>query len=165
MVGVVGSSPIAPTNAAGRSTMLPQDVLKHPARVLTEAQRAQYFADGFLVLAQYVPAPWLRRLQAALAELMERSRGIARSDETWVLEEGHSPATPRLHRITSPQGQHRAFWEFLCDPVMTDLAADVVGPDAKFHHAKLNMKSELGTRCFTWPQGIPAIPPTAVSPA
>src|SRR2546429_619670 len=59
MVGVVGSSPIAPTNSDGRSTMLHQDVLKHPARVLTEAQRAQYFADGFLVLPQYVPAPWL----------------------------------------------------------------------------------------------------------
>jgi len=132
--------------------------------VLTEAQRAQYFADGFLVLAQYVPAPWLRRLQGALAELMERSRGIARSDETWVLEEGHSPATPRLHRITSPQDQHRVFWEFLCDPVMTDLAADVVGPDVKFHHAKLNVKSERGTRGFKWHQDIPAWPHTDYSP-
>ena len=79
--------------------MLPQDILKNPARVLSEAQRAQYFADGFLVLPQYVPAPWLRRLQAALAELMERSRGIARSDDIWILEEGHSPATPRIESV------------------------------------------------------------------
>ena len=144
--------------------MLPQDVLKHPTRVLTEAQRAQYFADGFLVLPQYVPAPWLRRLQAALAELMERSRAIARSDDIWILEEGHSPATPRLHRITSPQDQHPVFWEFFCDPVMTELAADVVGPDVKFHHAKLNVKSERGTRGFKWHQDIPAWPHTDYSP-
>jgi len=144
--------------------MLPQDVLKHPARVLTEAQRAQYFADGFLVLPQYVPAPWLRRLQGALAELMERSRAIARSDDIWILEEGHSATTPRLHRITSPQDQHPVFWEFFCDPVMTELAADVVGPDVKFHHAKLNVKSERGTRGFKWHQDIPAWPHTDYSP-
>ena len=144
--------------------MLPRDVLKHPARVLTEAQRAKYFADGFLVLPQYVPDPWLRRLQGALADLMQRSRAIARSDETWILEEGHSPATPRLHRISSPQDQHPVFWDFFCDPVMTDLAADVVGPDVKFHHAKLNVKSERGTRGFKWHQDIPAWPHTDYSP-
>jgi ectoine hydroxylase len=144
--------------------MVRQEVLKHPVRVLTEAQRAQFFADGFLVLPDYVPTPWLRRLKGALDELMERSRKIARADDIWVLEEGHSAATPRLHRVTSPQDQHAVFWDFFCDPVMTDLAADVVGPDVKFHHAKLNVKSERGTRGFKWHQDIPAWPHTDYSP-
>ena len=144
--------------------MLRQDVLKHPTRVLTQAQRERYFADGFLVLPEYVPAPWLARLKGALTDLMERSRRIERGDDTWVLEEGHSAATPRLHRVTSPQDQHAVFWEFFCDPVMTDLAADVVGPDVKFHHAKLNVKSERGTRGFKWHQDIPAWPHTDYSP-
>lgn len=144
--------------------MVRQEVLKHPVRVLTEPQRARFFADGFLVLPDYVPAPWLRRLKGALDELMERSRKIARADDIWVLEEGHSATTPRLHRVTSPQDQHAVFWEFFCDPVMTDLAADVVGPDVKFHHAKLNVKSERGTRGFKWHQDIPAWPHTDYSP-
>jgi ectoine hydroxylase-related dioxygenase (phytanoyl-CoA dioxygenase family) len=144
--------------------MLRQDVLKHPARVLTEAQRERYFADGFLVLPEFVPAPWLERLKGALGDLMERSRKIERSDDIWILEEGHSAATPRLHRVTSPQDQHPVFWEFFCDPVMTDLAADIVGPDVKFHHAKLNVKSERGTRGFKWHQDIPAWPHTDYSP-
>ena len=131
---------------------------------MTEPQRARFFADGFLVLPDYVPAPWLRRLKGALDELMERSRKIARADDIWVLEEGHSATTPRLHRVTSPQDQHAVFWEFFCDPVMTDLAADVVGPDVKFHHAKLNVKSERGTRGFKWHQDIPAWPHTDYSP-
>ena len=52
----------------------------------------------------------------------------------------------------------------MSDPVMTDLAADVVGPDVKFHHAKLNVKSERGTRGFKWHQDIPAWPHTDYSP-
>jgi ectoine hydroxylase len=144
--------------------MLRDEILKHPARVLTETQRAAFFAQGYLTLPNYVPERWLARLRAALAELMMRSRNVTQSDDTFILEEGHSAAHPRLHRVTSPQDQHPTFWEFMCDPVMTDLAADVVGPDVKFHHAKLNVKSERGTRGFKWHQDIPAWPHTDYSP-
>jgi len=144
--------------------MLASDVLKHPAQVLTEAQRRAYFTEGYLVLPDYVPAAWLERLRAATAELMDRSRALRQSDAVYVLEEGHSAATPRLHRVTSPQDAHPTFWEFISDPVMTDLAADVVGPDVKFHHAKLNVKSERGSRGLKWHQDIPAWPHTDYSP-
>ena len=144
--------------------MKPDDVLAYPPIVLTAAQRAAYFSDGYLILPDYVPAAWLNRLQAATAELMDRSRGVTRSDGVFVLEEGHSADNPRLHRVTSPQDQHADFWQFMGDPLMTDLAADVVGPDVKFHHAKLNVKSERGTRGFKWHQDIPAWPHTDYSP-
>jgi ectoine hydroxylase len=144
--------------------MLRDEILKHPACVLTETQRAAFFAKGYLTLPDYVPERWLARLRTALAELMMRSRNVTQSDDSFILEEGHSAARPRLHRVTSPQDQHPTFWEFMCDPVMTDLAADVVGPDVKFHHAKLNVKSERGTRGFKWHQDIPAWPHTDYSP-
>ena len=144
--------------------MKPQDVLQHPTNVLTAAQRQQFFDEGFLVLPGYVPEPWLTRLRAAMAELLDRSRAIGESDSFYILEEGHSPSDPRLHRISSPQDQHPVFWEFMTDPVMTDLAADVVGPDVKFHHAKLNVKSGRGTQGFGWHQDIPAWPHTDYSP-
>ena len=144
--------------------MKPEDVLAHPAHVLTTAQRTAYFTDGFLVLPDYVPAAWLHRLQAATQAMLDRSRNVTKPDGIFVLEEGHSAVTPRLHRVTSPQDQHQDFWAFICDPIMTDLAADVVGPDVKFHHAKLNVKSERGTRGFKWHQDIPAWPHTDYSP-
>ena len=144
--------------------MKPQDVLEHAPLVLTAEQRQSYFRDGYLVLPDYVPHAWLKRLRAAMSELIERSRGVARSDGIYVLEEGHSADDPRLHRISSPQDQHPVFWEFMNDPVMTDLAADVVGPDVKFHHAKLNVKSGKGTQGFGWHQDIPAWPHTDYSP-
>jgi ectoine hydroxylase-related dioxygenase (phytanoyl-CoA dioxygenase family) len=141
-----------------------QDVLKHPATVLTEAQRDAFFENGFVALPNYVPEHWLVRLRAAMGELLDRSRGKTETDSIYVLEEGHSADTPRLHRVASPQDQHPTFWQFIADPVMTDLAADVVGPDVKFHHAKLNVKSGKGSRGFSWHQDIPAWPHTDFSP-
>jgi ectoine hydroxylase-related dioxygenase (phytanoyl-CoA dioxygenase family) len=144
--------------------MKPQDVLAHPANVLTEAQRHAFFDKGFVVLPDYVPEHWLSRLRAAMAELLDRSRAKTESDSIYVLEQGHSPSNPRLHRVSSPQDQHPTFWEFMTDPVMTDFASDVVGPDVKFHHAKLNVKSGKGSAGFSWHQDIPAWPHTDFSP-
>lgn len=144
--------------------MKPETVMTQPLNVLSEAERRAYFRDGYLLLPEYVPAGWLKRLRAATTDLLERSRAVTQSDATWILEEGHSAADPRLHRVTSPQDQHPAFWDFFTDPVMTGLAADVVGPDVKFHHAKLNVKSGQGSRGFKWHQDIQAWPHTDYSP-
>ena len=144
--------------------MRAEDVMRQPLNVLTEAQRRRYFRDGYLVLENYVPQHWLGRLRAATEELLDRSRSVKRSDDVFVLEEGHSADNPRLHRVTSPQDQHPTFWDFMTSPVMADLAADVVGPDVKFHHAKLNVKSGQGSRGFKWHQDIQAWPHTDYSP-
>ncbi len=81
--------------------MQPEKVLQHKPTVLTDAQRAAYFAGGYLVLPDYVPASWLARLQAATAALLERSRAVSRSDEIFVLEDGHSAAQPTSSAPTS----------------------------------------------------------------
>lgn len=144
--------------------MLPEKILTHPSLVLSDSQRRQFFSEGYLLLPEYVPGAWLARLRDAMSELIDRSRTLTRTDEVYVLEEGHTAEQPRLHRITSPQDQHPAFWDFFTDPVLTDLVADVVGPDVKFHHAKLNVKSGAGTRAFKWHQDIPGWPHTDYSP-
>lgn len=144
--------------------MKPEEVMKRSPIVLTDAQRAAYFRDGYLVVENYVPAAWLARLKAAMTEVVDRSRTVTESNDVFVLEQGHSPDDPRLHRVTSPQDQHPVFWEFMCDPVMTDLVADVVGPDVKFHHAKLNVKAGKGSREFKWHQDIQSWPHTDYSP-
>jgi hypothetical protein len=72
--------------------MRTEDVLTYRPIVLTEAQRAAYFSDGFLILPNYVPRTWLERLCAANDELgaqparrpfrqhfRTRKRGIRRS--------------------------------------------------------------------------------------
>ena len=144
--------------------MLPEAVLAHPAVQLTEDQRRHYFAQGYVALPRAIGSSWTRKLQAAARELVEESRRCSSSDGVFELEEGHSAESPRLHRVYSPQDHHPVFWDFICSEEMTALAADVVGPDVKFHHAKLNLKSARGSRGFDWHQDIQAWPHTDYSP-
>lgn len=144
--------------------MKTEEILKRAPLILTEEQRASYFRNGFLVVENYVPANWLGRLKAAMTEVIDHSRKVTESGDVFVLEQGHSADDPRLHRVTSPQDQHSVFWEFMTDSVITDLVADVVGPDVKFHHAKLNVKAGKGSREFKWHQDIQSWPHTDYSP-
>ena len=79
--------------------MLVEQIRQYKTNVLTEAQREQYFRDGFLILPNYVPQSWVARLQAALAELMDRSRTISKSDGVFILEEGAT--RPRTRAFTA----------------------------------------------------------------
>ncbi len=144
--------------------MLPQDVLKHSARVLTETQRQRFFDDGVLVLEGIVDRAWIVRLEAAMVEMVEASRAVTQSDTRFVLEDGHSADTPRLRRLSSPVSHHEAFWAFASESVSADVAADVCGPDVKFYHSKLNFKWPRGGQRFDWHQDIPAWPHTDYSP-
>lgn len=144
--------------------MAPEDVLSHPALRLSEAERRAYFTDGYLARAGAVSPGWIARLRAATRDVVERSREVTESNDAYVLEDGHGPDSPRLHRLTSPEAHHPTFREFIASDEMTALAADVVGPDVKFHHAKLNFKSGRGSRGFKWHQDIPAWPHTDYSP-
>ena len=141
-----------------------EDILKHAPLRLSSAEREHYFAHGYVALPAAIPADWVERLQSATAQMVERARAQQHSDEVFVVDEGHSAQTPRLHRLYSPQDHHADFWAFICSTQMTELAADVVGPDVKFHHAKLNFKSARGSRGFNWHQDIQGWPHTDYSP-
>lgn len=144
--------------------MQPESIKAHAPLVLSQEQREHYFANGYVSVPGAISESWLGKLRASLARVIEDSRGISQSDEYFKLEEGHSATTPRLHRLSSPQVYDPLFWDFMCSDEMTALAADVVGPDVKFHHAKLNIKSARGSRAFKWHQDIQAWPHTDYSP-
>ncbi|MEM7252668.1 MAG: phytanoyl-CoA dioxygenase family protein [Pseudomonadota bacterium] len=144
--------------------MQPEDVLKCPAHVLKQAERERYFQDGYLSVPGYISSGWVERLQQAAAEMVAKSQEQRESDHIFALEEGHRSDAPRLHRLYSPQDHHPTFLEFIRSEEMTALAADVVGPHVKFHHAKLNFKSKQGSRGFKWHQDIQAWPHTDYSP-
>ncbi len=143
--------------------MLPDKILSFPPLVLTPEQRAFYFNNGYLSLPNYVPEKDLVKLRAAMDELIEESRNHTESNEKFMLEKLHSRDDPRLNRVTNPQEHHPAFWPFLTSPVMVDLAADLVGPDVKFHHCKLNVKSGKGGTGIKWHQDTIAHPHTDYS--
>ena len=132
--------------------------------VVTEEQREFYDRNGYLMLERIVPDDWLRRLRAATDEMVERSRPLGRSDAVFDLEPDHTAENPRLRRVTSPVDQHPDYWEFASTSVIADVAADLIGPDVKFHHSKLNFKWARGGAEVKWHQDIQFWPHTNYSP-
>jgi hypothetical protein len=144
--------------------MEPAEVLTHPATVLTQEQRAFYFDQGYLLLERIIPQSWIDRLNTVTEEFVERSRALTQSDAIFDLEPNHSPEEPRLRRLTSPVEQHPAYWEFASESILGDIAVDLVGPNVKFHHSKLNFKWAGGGAEVKWHQDIQYWPHTNYSP-
>jgi ectoine hydroxylase len=139
-------------------------IAKTPARTLSEAQRRQYFEDGYLLVERAIPADILSRLQQASDRLVQRSRDVSKSDKVFDIEPDHRADNPRLRRVSSPQDQDPVFWELATESVLPDIIADLVGPDVKFHHSKLNFKWKKGGQEVKWHYDICSWPHTDYSP-
>lgn len=144
--------------------MTPEQILAIPPRVLTQAQREAYFTDGYVLLEKIVGDDWIRRLREATDEMIERSRKVTKSDAVFDLEPDHRPDSPRLRRVSNPVEHHPVFWDYCTQSVLPDAVADLVGPDVKFHHSKLNFKWKKGGEEVKWHYDISFWPHTNYSP-
>lgn len=144
--------------------MTPEQILSIPPRILTQSQREAYFRDGYLLLERVVDEGWLARLRAATDALVERSRAVRASDEVFDLEPGHRSDAPRLRRVSKPVEQDPVFWAYASESIVPDVVADLVGPDVKFHHSKLNFKWASGGEEVKWHYDIGFWPHTNYSP-
>jgi ectoine hydroxylase len=144
--------------------MTPEQILSHKPLVLSQKQREFYFENGYLLLERIVPAEAIERLRRATDEKVEETRALTKSDAVWDLEAGHSAAKPKLRRLSSPCDHHPAYWDHASKSILVDVVADLVGPDVKFHHSKLNFKSSEGGAEVKWHQDIQFWPHTNYSP-
>lgn len=143
--------------------MTPDAILSHPPRVLTQAQRERYFRDGFLAAEGLIPADWLHRLRTLSNEFLETSRGMTCSDEGFDLGPAHTAERPHVRRLRALVDRHPDFWRFAKDSALADIAADLLGPDVKFHSAKLNYKWPGAGEIVKWHQDTTAWPHTNYS--
>jgi ectoine hydroxylase-related dioxygenase (phytanoyl-CoA dioxygenase family) len=111
-----------------------------------------------------VDRAWLERLRAVTREFVERSRALTESNPIFDLEPDHSAEAPRLRRLTSPVDLHETYWEFASRSVIVDVVEDLIGPDIKFHHGKLNFKAPRGGEEVKWHQDIQFWPHTNYGP-
>jgi ectoine hydroxylase len=143
--------------------MTPESILAHKPRVLSQTQRESYFANGYLVLDRIIPMEWVERLRATTREMIDRSRSVTKSDAVWDIESGHSPSRPKLRRLSAPCDHHPTYWDYVSKSLLADIGADLLGPDVKFHHSKLNFKSSEGGTEVKWHQDIQFWPHTNYS--
>ena len=144
--------------------MTPEKVLEHPAKVLSDDQRRFYFEHGYLHLDGFVSDDWLDRLWAVTNRFIEDSRACTESNDRFDLEPAHSADNPRLRRLNHPVTQDPVLEEFGLRGPIVDLAEDLLGPDVKFHHSKLNFKWAGGGEEVKWHQDIQFWPHSNYSP-
>jgi hypothetical protein len=118
--------------------MTPEQVLAHQPRVLTQAQRESYFANGYLLAERFIPAETVARLNAVTSEFIERSKAETRSGQTFDLAPGHGAARPMVRRLKRPDEQHPLYWEFAAGLISAPGRHDAwLGPSCLFWHDSL----------------------------
>jgi phytanoyl-CoA hydroxylase len=116
--------------------------------MLSKEQIERFRRDGFLVAANGATPAQIEAMNRALAGWIEESRahtepfgppcldGRARFD----MGEEHSADRPALRRVNCPSDISPAYAEVMRNAAMVDMAADLIGPDVKFLHCKINLK-------------------------
>ncbi len=126
---------------------------------LTAEQIDTFWRDGVLLVEDAVAPAQLAALRRDFAAWVEESRrhdaafgemidGRPRFD----LEPGHSAARPALRRVAAPADLSDSYLEVMADSRMTDLVADLIGPDLRVHHCKINSKLPGAATEVKWHQ-------------
>lgn len=115
--------------------------------MLTEAQKQTYLDQGFVLIPGAISADKIAAMGKELQSWIEESRNHEKNYGTMLngkarfdLEPGHSKEHPKLRRINNPVDISQAYRDVLFEGPAVDAAVDVLGPNVKFHHCKLNIK-------------------------
>ena len=134
-------------------------------KVLNDRQRERFWSDGYLLVEDAVEPDLLQALQRDFAAWVEESREyVAPYGETidgrsrFDLEPGHTAARPGLRRVNAPVEVSQYYFDAMASSRMTDCVADLVGPNVRFHHSKINAKLPGAATAVKWHQDFPFTP-------
>jgi ectoine hydroxylase-related dioxygenase (phytanoyl-CoA dioxygenase family) len=132
---------------------------------LNDHQKEFFWQNGYLMVEQAVDDGLLQRLKADFDGWVEESRGHQSSygemtdgRPRFDLETGHSADQPALRRVNAPIEVSKAYHEATTDSRMTDCVADLIGPNVKLHHTKINSKLPGAATVVKWHQDFPFTP-------
>ncbi len=114
---------------------------------LTQEQYDAFWRDGVLVVEDAVTPEQLAALRRTFEAWVEDSRqhdqdygetldGRKRFD----LQPGHSAETPGLRRVQSPEEVSDVFASVMRSARTVEIVGDLIGPNLRFHHGKVNSK-------------------------
>ncbi|MEM9443614.1 MAG: phytanoyl-CoA dioxygenase family protein [Pseudomonadota bacterium] len=132
---------------------------------LSKPQQDFFWKNGYVLLEDAVDPSTLARLKADFNAWIEESRaheasygemidGRARFD----LEIGHSADNPALRRVNAPIEVSDAYYQAMAESRMADGVADLIGPNIKLHHTKINSKLPGAATVVKWHQDFPFTP-------
>jgi ectoine hydroxylase-related dioxygenase (phytanoyl-CoA dioxygenase family) len=136
--------------------------------MLSEAQTEQFWRDGYVVAADAVTPAQLAALRRELAVWVEESRAHAApfgpptidGRPRFDMGEEHRPESPALRRVNNPSDISEAYGDVMRDSAMVDMVANLIGPNVKFHHCKINLKLPGSNTEVGYHQDFPYTPHT-----
>jgi len=135
--------------------------------LLSREQIDRFRRDGYLVVADAVEPALLGRLRADFDGWVEESGRHTAPYGTCIdgrprfdLQPGHCAERPALRRVQAPTEISEAYYEAMADSRMTDMVADLIGPDVKLHHTKINSKLPGAATEVKWHQDFAFTPHT-----
>ena len=134
---------------------------------LTQEQIGKFWADGVLVAGDAVSAKELSDLKKVFEGWVEDSCSYSEDyGETldgrprFDLQPGHRSDKPALRRVQSPEEVSDIFENVMRKARTVDYCADLLGPNLKFHHGKVNSKLPGSATQVKWHQDFPFQPMT-----
>ena len=109
--------------------------------MLSAEQVDFYNENGYLVVADVLSPSELAQLRAEVDAIVADAGKVSAHTDVYDLEDGHSPATPRVRRIKTPHKHFDYFKRLVRHPGITATLAALIGPNIRLHGSKLNMKS------------------------
>lgn len=133
--------------------------------ILSEVQTGFFDSEGYLLVENAIGDDLLETLRRRFAGWIEESRqqrqaygrtldGRARFD----LEPGHSANRPALRRVNAPTDISADYYRAMRDSGIADCIAELIGPNVKFHHSKINSKLPGAATAVKWHQDFPFTP-------
>ncbi len=115
--------------------------------MLTERQINDFNRDGYITLRNVVDPSLVDAMSTQLDKWIDESRShetnygvMSDGKMRFDLESGHTSELPRLRRVANPVDISEPFRQVLWQGKVVDAVADLIGPNVKFHHCKLNIK-------------------------
>lgn len=128
--------------------------------MLTQAQIDAYRRDGYLLIENAITQEQLAAARRVMDDFVEESRLLTRSDSVLDLEDDHTHDHPRVRRLKDPHKNSPVYAALLRDARILDLVEQLVGPDIRLHHSKLNVKAPGGGAPVEWHQDWAFYPAT-----
>jgi ectoine hydroxylase-related dioxygenase (phytanoyl-CoA dioxygenase family) len=117
-----------------------------------ENYRTQFHDQGYFVVPDLLDQSEIQRFRDVSDALVERSRSVSKSDDTFDLEQDHTSERPRLRRIKAANRVDPVFSDFMHHPQLLSVLTAILGPNIRHQHVKLNTKAADGGAPLEWHQ-------------
>ena len=115
---------------------------------LSTTQVQAFHRDGYCVAEDAVTPGQLAALRDEIARWVDESRGhdtpfgepTIDGRPRFDMGEEHSSEHPALRRVNNPSDISDAYYDVMHNAPMVDMVAQLIGPNLKFHHCKINLK-------------------------